>query len=520
MVLLIYVTLLAALAGAFLAGLLWPGRRHGAVPGLGLGALLLAMSRYRGDWRLACVFVFFGLMAALLVFGFAADLGFSVRALFIRFGIFSRRPAAAPAFRRPRHKADRDALGFAVLLTCLPVAMWFQNHNAHRLVGNATICLFYAVWWLAAWRRLRPVCLRLRERAANDARRRINRSCPACGYNLTGNISGRCPECGRRIDRRLRRHLTVASPGNVKALDPQSRRTESRLRIVASAMSLLLCMATAGLWISSYRFGLFVTLQPPPHDLTFFVLSSEWGAFEAGPYDAMEDDRPKGSGWSVHAGAPRAEADGNVFHKGYSRPLSRVRNVGPAQGWSDHMSRRAGTFAASLLLLCAAAAIVRESRHPPCWPVTLGSAASFVGKRVELEGYACSNFGRSGRDYAISASERSSPPVLFVRPRPESIGPSGGEHVVVFGVLQNSPEGLLLVEETPAPPSAVFGFAILIAILAATWLGVRFVGYLTRWTARRRVQGLCIVCGYDLRASTGRCPECGATVSRTQDASV
>lgn len=201
MALLIYVILLAALAGAFLAGLLWPGRRYGAVAGLGLGALLLAMFRYRGDWRLACLLVFFGLMAALLVFGFAADPGFAVCALFIRFGIFSRRPAAAPAFRRPRPKADRDALGFAALLTGLPVAMWFQSHNADRVVGNATIRLFYAVWWLIAWRRLRPVCLRLRERAANDARRRINRSCTGCGYNLTGNVSGRCPECGRRIDR-------------------------------------------------------------------------------------------------------------------------------------------------------------------------------------------------------------------------------------------------------------------------------------------------------------------------------
>ena len=26
--------------------------------------------------------------------------------------------------------------------------------------------------------------------------------CPACGYNLTGNISGRCPECGRPIERK------------------------------------------------------------------------------------------------------------------------------------------------------------------------------------------------------------------------------------------------------------------------------------------------------------------------------
>ncbi len=25
-------------------------------------------------------------------------------------------------------------------------------------------------------------------------------ACRNCGYNLTGNVSGRCPECGRSID--------------------------------------------------------------------------------------------------------------------------------------------------------------------------------------------------------------------------------------------------------------------------------------------------------------------------------
>ena len=24
--------------------------------------------------------------------------------------------------------------------------------------------------------------------------------CPSCGYNLTGNVSGRCPECGEMIE--------------------------------------------------------------------------------------------------------------------------------------------------------------------------------------------------------------------------------------------------------------------------------------------------------------------------------
>ncbi|MHC4698780.1 MAG: hypothetical protein ACYTFA_18780, partial [Planctomycetota bacterium] len=29
--------------------------------------------------------------------------------------------------------------------------------------------------------------------------------CIFCGYNLTGNLSGRCPECGARVEKRRRR---------------------------------------------------------------------------------------------------------------------------------------------------------------------------------------------------------------------------------------------------------------------------------------------------------------------------
>ena len=47
------------------------------------------------------------------------------------------------------------------------------------LVGGPTALL----WWLDR-RRFRPG------------------QCQGCGYDLTGNVSGRCPECGRLIDSR------------------------------------------------------------------------------------------------------------------------------------------------------------------------------------------------------------------------------------------------------------------------------------------------------------------------------
>jgi hypothetical protein len=174
-----------------------------------------------------------------------------------------------------------------------------------------------------------------------------------------------------------------------------------------------------------------------------------------------------------------------------------------------------------------------EARRPKYEDVRLGwltspkYANTLVGRRITVSGDVGHRFEQSGPDYVLFEHFKGDwpwgPPVVSVRPRPSSYLPSDRQSVTVYGVLQPSPEGLLLVETTPPPVplwTSLYGSILLSVVLAiplipavgiptlvirAMWR--RYRGWRGRYTP-----GICPTCGYDLRATPDRCPECGSPI--------
>ena len=83
--------------------------------------------------------------------------------------------------------------------------MWESNVNGLRMVG-VSVAIFFVVLVIplsAVTAIFGCSCLsgsilkRLRRR-----RRRRRGLCVNCGYNLWGNESGTCPECGEKVERK------------------------------------------------------------------------------------------------------------------------------------------------------------------------------------------------------------------------------------------------------------------------------------------------------------------------------
>jgi hypothetical protein len=55
----------------------------------------------------------------------------------------------------------------------------------------ATGCILWGLWLVRAFYKAKQSASAIR-----GIIRRDRGLCPHCGYNLTGNVSGTCPECG------------------------------------------------------------------------------------------------------------------------------------------------------------------------------------------------------------------------------------------------------------------------------------------------------------------------------------
>jgi hypothetical protein len=117
----------------------------------------------------------------------------------------------APAFEAQRFRQrDWGAVKY-------PRAYWTLGHDGHRLLGFEYGSTFAPAGWFEPEKRERALVVPdlallilllilplmwLRRLMRTSAHGRTG-LCKNCGYDLTGNVSGICPECGTPISKRI-----------------------------------------------------------------------------------------------------------------------------------------------------------------------------------------------------------------------------------------------------------------------------------------------------------------------------
>jgi hypothetical protein len=87
------------------------------------------------------------------------------------------------------------ACGLGIVLT-IWLSGWISDYwmppSGHECVAALLLIVVSLFgFWYCTTKRVRPIL--------EEERRRLRGTCGVCGYNLTGNVSGTCPECGTPV---------------------------------------------------------------------------------------------------------------------------------------------------------------------------------------------------------------------------------------------------------------------------------------------------------------------------------
>jgi hypothetical protein len=125
-------------------------------------------------------------------------------------GIF-KRPIPLPAWMPDRQQTERyikvAAGPFFLLNGIFYLGCSIKLFSILSSITSSAALPGYVYWLLSLPLIGSTVCFwlgyKLIRRERDQRRRRILNLCPTCSYNLTGNVSGVCPECGTAILARI-----------------------------------------------------------------------------------------------------------------------------------------------------------------------------------------------------------------------------------------------------------------------------------------------------------------------------